>query len=497
MSVNKILTQYVSILGFVLFSSPSFTSVETSSEELYPNEKQIQFKNGDQSVTAYEGAIQVLENRSDPKSRLIPLVYVRFPATGFQTGKRKASPIVYLAGGPGGSGISTARYPGFRFPLFMDLREFGDVIALDQRGTGKSAAAPKCVANQKMPLTDKLYENKVIKLYRKAAKQCADFWRKEGVDVLGYTTVQNAMDIDDLRKHLKADKVTLWGISYGSHLALSSLKVMQGKIDKLVIASAEGLNQTVKLPARTDAYFDRLQSAINQQADAAKAYPDLKAMIRRVHKRLDEKPILVKIPQEGGREVDFLFQRFHMQGIASSMIADPQRGVIHLLGMYRGLDMGVTDFLPNIVKRAGFDNNEISFNVMSLAMDVASGMTPEKEQLAEKQARTSLLGSLLNFPMPHLNKVIAKIDLGDEFRRYPTSNVPTLLLTGTLDGRTYIESQKEATQGLSNLTQVIVKNAGHNLFMVSPKVTEVIKTFLKGDKVEIKEIEIALPKFTR
>ena len=42
--------------------------------------------------------------------------------------------------------------------------------------------------------------------------------------------------------------MTLWGISYGSHLALAALNEIPSEIDRIVIASAEGLDQTVKLP---------------------------------------------------------------------------------------------------------------------------------------------------------------------------------------------------------------------------------------------------------
>jgi hypothetical protein len=38
-------------------------------------------------------------------------------------------------------------------------------------------------------------------------------------------------------------------------------------------------------------------------------------------------------------------------------------------------------------------------------------------------------------------------------------------------------------------------NAGHNLFMSSPKVTEVIKDFLKGNKVTTNEIQVELKPF--
>ena len=68
------------------------------------------------TVAAERGTFTVPERRSDPASRRLKLTFVRFPATG----EKKGPPIVYLAGGPGGSGIDAAR--GRRFPLFMAMR---------------------------------------------------------------------------------------------------------------------------------------------------------------------------------------------------------------------------------------------------------------------------------------------------------------------------------------------------------------------------------------
>lgn len=477
----------------LLFLTTTLMSFNSIAVKTFGNEKEIQFISGEQSVLAYEGTIQVLENRNDKNSRTIPLTYVRFPATGHKNG----SPIVYLSGGPGGSGISTAQYPNFRFPLFMALREFGDVIALDQRGTGKSRIVPKCESKQSLPLNELLSNSQVTKAYRAAAKECVEFWKEKGADVLGYTTIQSAHDLNDLRKHLQAEKLTLWGISYGTHLAFTSLKVMDNHIDKLVLASAEGLNQTVKLPVRTDAYFKRLQKAINQQPKAKAEYPDIIGLVKRVNKKLEANPITVTIPKKDQEPVEFLFQKSHMQGVASAMISDPHRYVSMLLQIYSGLDNGITAMLPNVIERAGLMDSKINFDIMSFGMDVASGVTDERLASIKEQASASMVGKMLNFPMPHLNKVIPHLDLGDDFRTKPQSDVPTLLLTGTLDGRTYVKSQYEATAGLSNLTKITVKNAGHNLFMVSPKVTETIKQFLGNKPIEDKEIEFTLPPFVK
>ena len=92
---------------------------------------------GGQEVEAVRGYFDVQEDRRDPRSRWIRLGYVKFPSTSARPGP----PIVYLAGGPGGSGVRTAAGP--RFPLFMALREVADVIAFDQRGTGLSNHIPE------------------------------------------------------------------------------------------------------------------------------------------------------------------------------------------------------------------------------------------------------------------------------------------------------------------------------------------------------------------
>jgi pimeloyl-ACP methyl ester carboxylesterase len=83
-----------------------------------------------EKVEAELGRLTVPENRSKKNGKTIEVAFVRFKSTSANPGP----PIVYLAGGPGGSGIQSAQYG--RFELFMSMRKFGDVIAYEQRGTG-------------------------------------------------------------------------------------------------------------------------------------------------------------------------------------------------------------------------------------------------------------------------------------------------------------------------------------------------------------------------
>ena len=489
----KSITQ-ISTVIFAFWVSNAFASTAISIPPTYQNEQAIVFETKDGKKTdAFSGFLQVPENRSNPGSRKISIHYVRFPATGNQSG----SPIIYLSGGPGGSGIATAKLPNGRFPLFMALREFGDVIALDQRGTGLAKDTPECLSSQATSMTEAQTDDEVTALHRLAAKECTAFWQKAGIDILGYTTVESAHDLNALRLHFKAKKVTLWGISYGSHLAFAALKQYPHHIDKVVIASAEGLNQTVKLPAQSDAYFDRVQQAINTQASSSALYPDIKALIKRVHAQLEAKPLPLKLTQKDGSELDFLFQKQHLQALASGMVADPHPFLGVLLKLYSSLDVGNVEMLNAVLKRGYFHDNRIRFEAMPFAMDIASGITDERLKQVEAQAKTSLLGLALNFPMPQLNRQVPNLDLGDQFRANPQSAVPTLLLSGTLDGRTFPEEQNEAASGLTNLQTVTVKNAGHNLFMSSPEITKVIKEFLAGKPVSHTIITVDLPDFSK
>lgn len=457
-----------------------------TSTNAYENEMRITFEtNSGEKVEAFEGWLTVPENRQKANSRNIKINYVRFPAIDLT--KKNAPPIVYLSGGPGGSGIGTAKRE--RFPLFMAMREFGDVIALDQRGLDEGRLP--CQSSQKVPHDKVIDDARYTTLYKAALQECLGIWKEQGIDIYGYTTQESAHDLDALRSHLNADKISLWGISYGSHLAFASLKVMESRIDKVIVASVEGLDQTIKMPVRTDQYFDRLQKAINQDPTFKDSYPNIKQLIRDVHAQLDKAPLELELVK-GDKTISTVFQKRDMQAIASGLIADPKRAFM-LLDIYKGIQAGETDFLAQLLSQHTDPLKPISLSGMSVAMDIASGISEARYESVLQQAKTGLLADKLNFGMDHFDD-IPGIDLGASFRNGPISKVPTLIFSGTLDGRTYVESQAEAAQGLSAATIVTVENAGHNLFMSSPEVTEVMQRFMSNQIIERTSINIDLVK---
>ena len=132
---------------------------------------------------------------------------------------------------------------------------------------------------------------------------------------------------------------------------------------------------------------------------------------------------------------------------------------------------------------------------MPLIMDAMSGVSSERWEKINEQSKSSLLDRTTNFPFPDIGRDLGLPDLGPEFRKNPVSSVPSLFFSGTLDGRTYIESAKELVKGFSNASHVIIDGAGHDMFMSTPKVKEMMLEFFQGVRVPSQTIGIKIPNF--
>lgn len=421
-----------------------------------------------QETDAVRGVFEVPEDRRDPRSRRIPLSYVRFPSTAARPGP----PIVYLAGGPGGTGSGAAMGP--RFPIFQALREVADVIAFDQRGTGALNAVPPHPPRAGAPPA--LTRDGLTTYFRQAMREAWDGWTRQGVAIGGYNTEQSADDVEDLRRHLGVEVIDLWGISYGSHLALSVLKRHGDRVRRVALASLEGQDQTVKRPGRIDDYLRQADALLAADHAARTAVPDLPALMRRVHERLEADPVSMT-SKLGEAAVEIRVGGFAVQMLAGGMIANPQ-SLAMLPALYLALEAGRVEVLTRFL---GDMTGQLTVTGMPEAMDLASGISAARLALVEREARTAVLGDALNFPMPHLLGAVPGVDLGEAFRAPIRIDQPALLVAGTLDGRTPLAEQAEVAAQFRNRSRILVENAGHNVFEAHPDVTPALARFFRGD----------------
>jgi pimeloyl-ACP methyl ester carboxylesterase len=435
-----------------------------------------------QEVDAERGFLEVPEDRRDPGSRRIRLGYVRFASTAARPGP----PIVYLAGGPGGAGTDAATGP--RFPLFMALRGVADVIAFDQRGTGLSASIPSRPPRPGPPPA--LTHDGLTAHVRDSFQSAWADWTAAGIAMRGYNTVENADDVDALRRHLGADRINLWGISYGTHLALSVLKRHGDRIGRVALASLEGQDQTVKRPARIDAHLDRIDARLEADPAVRAAVPNLPALMRRVHDRLEAEPAGVTVDLDGV-PTEVRIGGFAVQMLAGGLLANPETLAL-LPGLYLALDAGMVEILAPFLRDL---SGLLAVTGMPEAMDLASGVSPSRLEQVRREAAGAVLGDALNFPMPHLLGAVPGVDLGEAFRAPIRIETPALLVAGTLDGRTPLEEQAEVAAQFQRKSRVFVENAGHNVFEAHPEIQDLLVRFFRGETIADARLSLPAPTF--
>lgn len=435
------------------------------------------------TVEAELGTFKVLEDRQGRRGDSITLAFVRLKSTNPHPG----SPIVYLAGGPGGSGIQTAR--GARFELFMKLREVADVIAFDQRGTGRSNKLPACPYQAGFALQKPYDRQAYVDTSTTLIKRCQTFWAEKQIPLQAYHTTNSAYDLEDLRKALQVDKISLWGISYGSHLAFAYIRLFEEQVDKVVLASLEGPDHTVKLPIHTEQFIWHIAELAETNFGAEKAYPDLKEKIAAVHQRLEEGPVYHKYLKRRRVYDSIGISKFELQtAIATFYLKNPEDSK-QLPQLYEQLyaeDYKRISQDVMVLKRLGLRD----LDPMGLAMNLQSGISASRAQQVAQQMDTTLLGSSVNFL---LFEWMANIDLPplpDACRTLAPNRVDALLLSGTLDGRTYLPPAKEIAQQFKRGHHVVVEHAGHHVFMASPVIGDLMVDFYQGKPVEIERIEL-------
>jgi pimeloyl-ACP methyl ester carboxylesterase len=436
---------------------------------------------------AEEGRLLVPESRRRPSTRTLELRFVRFASTA----SKKNPPIVYLAGGPGASGILSAS--GDRYELFMKLRGAGDVIALDQRGAGFSHPAPVCPGTWSYPLDRPHEADTLAVVLAPFLERCSSAFA-DSLDVTAFNTTESADDLEDLRIALGAEQLAVVGMSYGTHLALAYLRRYPNRIAHAVLAGVEGPDHTWKLPLNIDAVLRRVDSAIGADTRAHSAVPDFLASLRSTLAQLDMHPVTLDVTHPRTKKR----LRVTVGG------NDLRRAVFNLMAEREQIEEMLRRLIPilqgdytALAERAALtrlDNEEL---VMSLSIDCSSGATKARLDLIARQAEDAILRDVANGYLRATCGTWPHEDLGDSFRAPAHSLVPTLFISGTLDPRTPPENAEEVARGFPNGRHLVIEGGAHDddLLISSPLIGDLMRSFLAGEDVATQRIALAPLRF--
>jgi pimeloyl-ACP methyl ester carboxylesterase len=245
------------------------------------------------------GYVLVPENRKRPTGNWLRLAVAVFKSPVVST----RPPLIFLGGGPG-TGILGLFGPGVTGALAQDLTAGRDFVLFEQRGIGPSQPALDCPE-----LTD--LQLRLIELHPTreqevgdivaAAFACRDRLVASGIDLAAYTTTASAADVNDVRAALGYRRLDVWGLSYGSRLALAVTKEFPGIVRSLVLESAlpPSVNQVEDRAANAERAFQVLFDGCAADVACAAAYPDLETAFYELVNRLNDAPVRVPAQDTG------------------------------------------------------------------------------------------------------------------------------------------------------------------------------------------------------
>jgi pimeloyl-ACP methyl ester carboxylesterase len=388
------------------------------------------------------GALQVPEDWSRPEGRRIGLHVVVAPAARPRPGE---VPLFELAGGPG---IAASAGAAELFGDYAALREHRDVVLVDQRGTGRSAPLRCPEIEAQGPLRE-MYPVEMVRACRERLEARADLTQ--------YTTANAARDLDAVRSALGHERIDLDGLSYGTVLAMTYLKLFPDRVRRVVLMGAAAPD--AKMPLGHGAAAQQALEAVFTRcaADARcrAAFPDLRREWAAVLARLEKGPVRVRRRAETGasREVEIRRDIFGeaFRGVLGARPWDVPF-VIHR--------MAEDDWGP-FLDRLDLDGPSPFAEGLYLSVTCAEGTS----RITDAEAAESARGTFLDdYRVAQQRRACAgwpHATVEPAHLAPPRSAVPTLFLSGTSDHVTPPEIAARLMSGFTRSQQVLIEGLPH------------------------------------
>jgi pimeloyl-ACP methyl ester carboxylesterase len=314
--------------------------------------------------------------------------------------------------------------------------------------------------------------------FREGSRRAIAALTAQGVRLDGFTTEEAADDVNDLRRALELERVSIWGFSYGTHLGLSVLRRHGRHIERAILIGVEGPDDTYKPPLGMDEAYDRIVRLAAADPNVAAA-GDLWELRDRVRAKLAREPMEVEI-EGGGQTFRIPVGPFGLDLILRLDIGDASDIPVFPRLLY-SIDQGDTRLLRWFVrKRASLT---LGIPAMSFMTDAASGASAERLALIARQAPQSRFRNMANFPFPELAEEWRAPALAPDFRDPVRSSAPTLFMCGEFDWNTPPAQAYAAAAEFRHGTVIIVANAGHEQVYTHPDIRAAMTRFLRGEDV--------------
>jgi len=379
----------------------------------------------------------------------------------------RPDPVLYLEGGPGGP--SVAYYEDWLGSPILDRR---DLVLFDQRGVGESEPSLACpeVRTARLEVETKSADpEEARRALVASAASCAARLRGAGIDLSSYNTAESARDLADLRRLMGLPQWNLYGISYGTRLALRLLHEDPGGVRSAVLDSVvdPAADEFASASKNAQAAFDRLFAAVSADPEAARAFPGLRERMEKAAASLDAAPVPAKIRFPDGRKgtisirgADLLDTVYGFLYEAGSipylpfLVEAVEKGDVSHLAMAR--EEWLYDDLADGLYYALQGHDEAPFSRMPGGEDPYDPLGVEREMALA--FRSGIADGAANAPL--------------------SPDVPALVLAGGFDPVTPPEGSRRVAERLPRAAFLLFPGLGHGA-SVSPGPEKLVAAFFE------------------
>lgn len=403
-------------------------------------------------------------------------------------GATRSDPVLFLSGGPGGAfGFGDGKGWWWSWIDTVALQHGREFVAMDQRGVGRSWPRVDCPGLrvlEKRLLERDVHPDDEDRQWIEAIGMCRDRLLSEGVDLSIFGSAQSAADIETLRRALGVEQWNLYGISYGTRLALTVARDHPAGVRSLVLDSVYPLEvQTlVEGPGGLDFAFRMMWLPCESDPECAAAHPAMRESLERVVAKLNERPVTVRfvhpdtlekhlVVLDGDRLIDALI-------VGLSGHADLKELAATIDGIDRGKS-GAAEGLVRDYWTAMQDEDfsypvnfsvecreEVAFNDRDSARR-AAGLYP---LVARHERRDTEM-------MERVCDLWGEVPAGLREREPVRSEIPALILAGVFDPVTPASWAERTVQHLPN-GHLLKFIAGHSVTDADPCALRLIAAFL-------------------
>ncbi len=216
------------------------------------------------------GFVVVLERHGVARGRAIRV----FVMVLQRAAQKSQNALIYLNGGPGASSAFLGTALNGELAAAFTAKE--DLILFDQRGIGFSQPALNCGGDMVL---------------------CRELYTRAGTEISAFNSVENALDVGDIRRQLGYEKLDVYGISYGTLLAQHVMRLNESAVRSVTLDAVlpVGVNALVDNIATKDRALRRVLEACEADLRCVSAFPSLYFQLEQAFENVRNEPVVVSI----------------------------------------------------------------------------------------------------------------------------------------------------------------------------------------------------------